>query len=80
MGRLVSNSFNRPLPFSTSSLPDISTPLLPKALAELSIGAHGFEEGVLTGDWRGGDLTLGENERLPSGGGESARFVSGDWS
>jgi hypothetical protein len=72
MGRLVSNSFNRPLPLSIS-LPPASS--LPKALAELSIGAHGFEEvrGALRGDWMGGDLTPGEKDRRP---GENERLPS----
>lgn len=72
MGKLVSNSFKRPLPLSTSME-------LPKARLERSPagGPHGLEaRGWLDG---GGDRG-GEKEvlRREVGGGESVRSTSGD--
>jgi len=83
MGRLVSNSFNLPLPLSISFPNPPLPPPLPKVLAVLSsIGAHGFKDGLgaLVGDGKAGDRAPpGEKDRRPSrGGGLSARLVSGD--
>jgi hypothetical protein len=88
MGRLVSNSFRPALPISTSSaLSPPKAPPLPNPLEYVSsIGAHGFADtrGAFVGDGSAGEyprLLPGENERRPStGGGESVRLVSGDWS
>ncbi len=83
MGRLVSNSSSLPLPLSKSAPP---FPLLPNARGEgSSIVAHGLVVGweAFVGEGRAGEKERrpGEKERLPStGGGERARFVSGDWS
>jgi hypothetical protein len=83
MGRLVSNSFNLPLPLSISPPNPPLPPPFPNALAELSsIGAQGFTGGLgaFVGEGRAGERAPpGEKDRRPSmGGGERARFVSGD--
>jgi hypothetical protein len=85
MGKLVSNSFKPPLPFSKSVAPNPEKSSLPKARAEaFPAASQEVEEGcgAWTGD-RGGERAgpTGEMDRLPScGGGERVLFVSGDWS
>lgn len=79
MGKLVSNSFSLPtLPLSISAAPE---PSLPNAGRE-EAAAHGFAEWFMVGEARGGgEVILGEKEeeRRPSmGGGERARWVSGE--
>lgn len=80
MGSEVSNSFNLPsLPPSISPEPNACV-LLTGRGAGVGVGAQGFEDGA--GGLRGdaiGERMLGEKERRPSvGGGDRARWVSGD--